>query len=161
MHFLTAVVAALGFAGTSLAAPSLVVRDEPSAVVDDVVQAPLPTVLLSKLLDGTAGPSVPLVSNDTSPNTLAARNSWHLTTYFPTSCQGNWLGWTTGDGNWCVLNDGTDWHSLRVDNFGGCSTKYFSGRGCSGGVQVTHSGCWGFSQAEPIRAFEVRCPGRK
>ncbi|MGL8192938.1 hypothetical protein, partial [Salmonella sp. NW644] len=156
MQFFTTVVAALGLAGTSLAVPSLVAR-EVSAVVDDAVPAPAPTITLSQLLDGTATGIA--VSNDTSVSTLA--NSWHMTTYFATSCQGNALGWTTGDGNWCVLNDGTDWHSLRVDNFGGCSTRYFSGRGCSGGVQVTNSACWGFSQAEPIRAFQVTCPGRK
>ncbi|KAL8364911.1 hypothetical protein RB595_003951 [Gaeumannomyces hyphopodioides] len=163
MHFLTAAVAAFGLAGTSLAIPTLVARDEFSAV--DVAQAPLPTILLSKLLDGTAlvpGGSSLAVTNGTSPDTPVARrrNSWHLTTYVATSCEGKWVGWTWADGvdSTCIVNDQRDWHSLRVDNFGGCFTKYFSGRGCGGdGVEVTNSECKGFTKAEPIRSVLVTC----
>ncbi|KAL8396853.1 hypothetical protein RB594_003808 [Gaeumannomyces avenae] len=165
MHLLTAAVATLGLAGTSLAIPTLVARDKSSAVVD-AAQAPLPTVLLSELLAGTAltpGGSTLIVTNETSTFPPASRrgNSWHLTTYTGTSCEGDWLGWSWADGVGasCVVNDKRDWHSLRVDNFGSCSTTFFTGHGCGGDwAEVINGNCMGWPQAEPIRSVRVTCP---
>ncbi|KAH8159283.1 hypothetical protein CIB48_g8965 [Xylaria polymorpha] len=57
-----------------------------------------------------------------------ASNSWAMQTWTGTSCQGTQLFWSVPDGFSCTNLGAVS--SLKVTNFGGCSTTYFTGSGC-------------------------------
>ncbi|KAI1736479.1 hypothetical protein F4680DRAFT_432255 [Xylaria scruposa] len=86
-----------------------------------------------------------------------ASNSWAMQTWTGTSCTGTQLFWSVPDGFSCTNLAAVS--SLKVTNFGGCSTTYFTGSGCQGSpVHVdTQGSCDGYSQGERIGSFSVQC----
>ncbi|KAI0397653.1 hypothetical protein F5Y17DRAFT_319367 [Xylariaceae sp. FL0594] len=101
-----------------------------------------------------------VVPDSNNNNKLAARsNSLRLSTWTGTSCQGTKLDWTFPDGSSCTNFQSVT--SLKVNNFGGCSTTYFTGSGCNNNDSPIHVGtqgsCDGYAQGERIGSVLVVC----
>ncbi|KAI3317746.1 hypothetical protein HD806DRAFT_550254 [Xylariaceae sp. AK1471] len=104
-----------------------------------------------------AAPSTPSGTTIEDGSLTKRANSWAGQTFTGTSCQGGQLFWTVPDGFSCTNLASVS--SLRITNFGGCSTTYFTGSGCQGSpvhVNAVNS-CRGYAQGERIGSFSVQC----